>query len=361
MEKLRKQFPLLSQSIYANTAASGLMYDDLLAWRQEHDLDYLIGGSNMKQLSNAMLAETRKVVGSFFNCEPDNIALVPNFTIGLNFLVEGLDKKEKILLVEGDYPSLNRPFESRGFDIEYIAVSKNFETGIYDAIKTKDITVLAISIVQWLNGVKLDLSFLKKLKTDFKDLIIICDGTQFLGTEEFNFADSGIDILGASAYKWLLSGYGNGFLLVKKEVEQCFSLVANGYGSGRNTLASIKERTFCKHLEPGHLDTLNFGSLQFSLEFLEKIGLKNIEAQNKKLSITAKAAFENLGILDKVVVGREEHSTIFNIKADNKVFNQLIERGVICVQRGDGIRISFHFYNTIAEVGKIVSILANKN
>ena len=47
MEKLRKQFPLLSQSIYANTAASGLMYDDLLAWRQEHDLDYLIGGLSL--------------------------------------------------------------------------------------------------------------------------------------------------------------------------------------------------------------------------------------------------------------------------------------------------------------------------
>lgn len=361
MEKLRKQFPVLNQCIYANTAATGLLYDDLLEWRQEHDLDYLIGGSTMKQKSNAMHVATRKVVGAFFNCEPDNVALVPNFTIGLNFLVEGLSKKEKVLLVEGDYPSLNWPFESRGLGIEYIAISKNFENQIYDTIKAKGITVLAISVVQWLNGIKIDLSFLKKLKSDFKDLLIICDGTQFLGTSVFDFAASGIDIIGASAYKWLLSGYGNGFVLVKEEAKKRFSLVTDGYGSGRNSIESKKLRTFCKHLEPGHLDSLSFGSLQFSLEFLNKIGVEKIENQLKQLSETAKTAFEKLGILDEVVVSRKQHSTIFNIKADKKVFNRLLDNDVICVQRGNGIRLSFHFYNTVAEVDKIASVLANKN
>jgi len=323
MKQIRKQFPVLNHSIYANTAATGLLYDDLLEWRQEHDLDYLIGGSEMKMHSNKMHSETRKIVGNFFNCQPDNVALVPNFTIGLNFLVEGLNRREKVLLVEGDYPSLNWPFESRGFNIAYVPVSENFEEEIFSAIKTKGITVLALSVVQWLNGIMIDLSFLKKLKAEFKDLLIISDGTQFLGTQEFNFFESGVDIIGASAYKWLLSGFGNGLILVKDEIKERFSLVAKGFGSGRN-----------------------------SIEFDE-----NIENHNTRLSQKAKIAFENLGLLDEVSSSRESHSTIFNIKGDKQVFEELIRNEVVCVQRGDGIRISFHFYNTLDEVNEIVKIL----
>ncbi|WP_350292842.1 aminotransferase class V-fold PLP-dependent enzyme [uncultured Croceitalea sp.] len=357
MDQIRKQFPLLNHSIYANTAATGLLYDDLLEWRQDHDLDYLIGGSDMKGQSNKMHSETRKIVGKFFNCQVDNVALVPNFTIGLNFLVEGLSKKEKVLLVEGDYPSLNWPFESRDLDITHIAISENFEEQLYDTIKAKGITVLALSIIQWLNGIMVDMSFLKKLKTDFKDLVIISDGTQFLGTREFDFSNSGIDIIGASGYKWLLSGYGNGLILVKEEVKERFALVAKGYGSGRNMKEYNHVRTFCKHLEPGHLDSLSFGSLAFSLEFLNKIGLSKIAQQNIALSNMAKSSFNELGLLEEVVAKRNYHSTIFNIKANKQVFDKLLQNEVVCVQRGDGIRISFHFYNTIAEVGKIVKLL----
>ena len=110
MEKIRSQFPVVKQCIYANTATSGLLSEDLMEWRQGHDIDFLIGGSEMKMHSNRMHSATRKTVGSFFSCESDNIALVPNFTIGLNFLLEGLGKHENVLLLEGDYPSLNWPF-----------------------------------------------------------------------------------------------------------------------------------------------------------------------------------------------------------------------------------------------------------
>ncbi|MDT0605591.1 aminotransferase class V-fold PLP-dependent enzyme [Croceitalea rosinachiae] len=361
MKEIRKKFPVLQQHIYANTAATGLLSEDLLEWRQEHDLDYLIGGSMMKMNSNKMHSQTRKVVGDFFNCPADNVALVPNFTIGLNFLLEGLDKREKILLLNGDYPSLNRPFESRGFEIITLDMTSDVEERIYQTIKNKSITVIAISVIQWLNGIKVDLEFLKKLKSEFPDLLIITDGTQFLGTSNFDFSSCAIDIIGASAYKWLLAGFGSGFLLIKEGVEERFSLVSDGYGSGRNNRENRHKRTFCKHLEPGHLDSLNFGSLEFSLNFLNQMGMKNIEEKLVALSIKAKETFTELGLLEEPVVRREVHSTIFNIKANQAVFDKLLQENIIMAQRGDGIRLSFHFYNTFDEVDAIVKILKKMN
>ncbi|MEO0526101.1 MAG: aminotransferase class V-fold PLP-dependent enzyme [Bacteroidota bacterium] len=357
MQGIVKKFPVLGQYIYANTAASGLLYDDLLEWRQEHDLDFLIGGIPMKSACLGLISETRNTVGTFFNCKQENIALTPNFSLGLNMLLEGLDKKERVLLLENDYPSVNWPFEDRGFPITYARIDENLEQNILEKISSEDISVLALSLVQWLNGVQIDLDFLRSLKKEHPELIIIADGTQFCGTTDFNFEASGIDVLGASAYKWLLAGHGNGFFLFQDDVKAKFSLETIGL-NGVNGDVTMKESIrFTERLEPGHLDTLNFGSLKFSLEFLSDIGIGNIATRNRNLSLMAKKRFSELGLLEDVVLAREGHSTIFNIKGDDTVYKKLTENDVVCSRRGNGIRLSFHFYNSENDIDRIMGIL----
>ena len=357
MQKFIKQFPVLSQYTYVNTATSGLLYDGLLDWRQEHDLDFLIGGSTMKMEGHRLISETRNSVGKFFGCKTDNVALVPNFSIGLNLLLEGLEPKGKVLLLEGDYPSLNWPFESRGHATYFLKVTDALEENIYDRIKLDNINVLALSLVQWLNGIKVDLGFLRNLKKDFPDLLIIGDGTQFLGTESFNFEDSGIDVLGASSYKWLLGGYGNGFMMFADDVPVKFKVKATGFNAAGGDIEGREKVSFSKQFEPGHLDTFNFGSLNYSLGFLNEVGMDIISEQFKKLALKAKGELENLGLLEESVVKRKVHSSIFNIQGNKDLFAKFMEHDVVCAQRGNGIRLSFHFYNTENEIDKIIGIL----
>ncbi|MEZ4971400.1 MAG: aminotransferase class V-fold PLP-dependent enzyme [Flavobacteriaceae bacterium] len=357
MQKIIKQFPILSQYTYVDTASSGLLYDSLLDWRQEHDLDFLIGGSKMKMKSLQLFSETKNTIGNFFGCKMDNVALVPNFSIGLNLLLEGMGGKRNVLLLEGDFPSVNWPFESRGHATHYLEVTESLEENIYDRIKLDNINVLALSLVQWLNGIKVDLEFLVNLKKDFPDLLIIADGTQFLGTEIFNFEGSGIDVLGASSYKWLLGGYGNGFMLFEDNAPAKFMCRSTGFNAADGDMEAREKVSFAKQFEPGHLDTFNFGSLNFSLGFLSDIGMDNITEQIKKLSLKAKGELEDLGLLEASVVKRKGHSSIFNIPGDKDMYAKLRDLDVVCAQRGNGIRLSFHFYNTENEIDKIVGIL----
>src|SRR5690606_39585518 len=111
---------------------------------------------------------------------------------------------------------------------------------------------------------------------------------------------------------------------------------------------------FMKHLEPGHLDTLNFGSLKYSLDFLSRIGMGNIEAHVRELSEFAKDLFAEHGLLQSYVMKRKEHGPIFNINANDDMFRRLTEQNIICSQRGGGIRLSFHFYNTKKDINNIV-------
>ena len=359
MEKVRKEFPALRNQIYVNTPVFGPLYDSLLDWRQEHDLDFLLKASDMRENSLKIISDTRTAVGEFFTCKRENVALINNFSTGLNMLLEGLDKKEKVLLLENDYPSVDWPFASRGFPISYVTVDVHLEQRIQEAIKKDNITILALSVVQWQNGLKIDLEFLKELKKEHPELLIIADGTQFVGTANFDFEASGIDVLGASAYKWLLAGYGNGFMLFKDEVKDRCDLKTIGFNAA-NARPDVQNKVrFARRFEAGHLSCMSFGSLKFSLDFLSRIGKGNIEQHNKRLTEKARQEFTQLGLLQDSVVNRKEHSTIFNIKANDAIFQLLNDNDVICAQRGDGIRFGFHFYNTENDIDAIVQILKN--
>ena len=135
-----------------------------------------------------------------------------------------------------------------------------------------------------------------------------------------------------------------------------FELRGIGNGSVNNDASKRNSITFCKFLEPGHLDSLNFGSLEFAVKFLDEIGPENVQAQLQKLSKKAMAAFTELDLLEPSVTKRKQHSTIFNIKGD-KLFNKLTEENVVASPRGGGIRLSFHFYNTEEEIDVIATLI----
>ncbi|WP_291867106.1 aminotransferase class V-fold PLP-dependent enzyme [Maribacter sp.] len=357
MDKLRSKFPVLRQYIYANTAALGLFSDDLLDWRQEHDLDFLLGGSSMRTESLKIIQNTRDSVAAMFHCKGRDVALVPNFSLGINMLLNHLEKETKVLLLENDYPSVSWPFDTREFNVIKIPISEQLEKDIEETVAKEKVQVLALSIVQWINGVKIDLDFLKRLKANNPNLLIIADGTQFCGTTDFNFEESGIDVLGASAYKWLFSGYGNGFMLFKESVKTKFNIPVIGFYAAGADEEQKNNIPFARKFEPGHLSCLVFGSLNFSIEFMMKIGMDKIEKKIHDLSVIAKEEFVKLGLLEDLVAKRNIHSSIFCIKGNDKLFQHLTDNDVVCSQRGDGIRLGFHFYNTEKDIRDIVKII----
>ncbi|MFS4456561.1 aminotransferase class V-fold PLP-dependent enzyme [Maribacter sp. 2304DJ31-5] len=357
MEKIRKEFPVLRKGIYVDTATYGPLYDSLMNWRQGHDLDFLVHASDMRERSLKLISDTRSTVGDFFKCKWQNVSLINNFSTGLNVLLGGMDKKKKVLLLENDYPSVNWSFENRDFKISYTKAANNLEERLKEIIAKDHINVLALSLVQWVDGFMVDLGFLKNLKKEHPDLIIIADGTQFCGTRTFDFETSGIDVLGASGYKWLLAGYGNGFMLFSDQAKDTFSLNSIGFNAADGNFDQKNDIRFAKKFEPGHLSCLNFGSLKFSLEYMKSIGVERISDHSLKISQLAKETFSEMGLLKETIMRRKGHSTIFNIKGNDRIFQLLRNNNVHCAQRGEGIRLGFHFYNEESDLNEIVRIL----
>ena len=358
MEELRKHFPALESCIYLNTASNGVIPKPVIEWRHQHDLDLMNHASVFRDKHKLHIEQIRQTVAGFFNASTDETALIPNLSFGMNTVLEGLPKGQKILLLKNDYPSINWPVETRDFDVCYAEIDENLEQNIEEAVIKHKPDVFMFSIVQWLSGIRIDFEFLNQLKSYRPNLLLIADGTQYLGTENFSFAENAIDVLGASAYKWLTAGYGNGFIMVKESARERIFPKTIGFNSAERFESAATETTFMKHFEPGHQDTLNYGSLEQAMLFQEKLGKDYLYQIIDSLSGKAKEKFANLGLLKNDTLLREKHSSIFNLKGDKALFQKLKENDIICSPRGGGIRISFHYYNTEEELNKLVGVLS---
>ena len=356
MKNFRKQFPLLEQYTYLDTAASGLLPEVVLEFRQDHDLDFLIGGSLFREKRDSLFLKTRKAVGGLFGCAPNLVALTPNFSYGFNLLMERIDRRKKVLLLRNDYPSVNWAVESRSFNVCYAEIDENLEQNIAEAVEKNKPDIFAFSLVQYINGIKLDLEFLQQLKKQNSDLLLFADATQYCGTEKFDFEASGLDVLGASAYKWLNAGYGNGFFLFKEHMQEKIAPVQLELTElqGKN---KPHKGSFIGKFEPGHLDTLNFGSLKTAIDLVKQIGISEIENRVAQISLPAKEKLAEKGLLETAVINRKQHSSIFNIKGNEKLFQKLRSNKIICSMRGEGIRVSFHYFNTEADLDQLLKQL----
>ena len=354
MNKFKTYFPLTDTYTYLNTAASGLLSKPVLEFRRQHDLDFFHLGGLFKERQGEYLAAVREKVGHLFSCAPNRVALVPNFSYGFNNLLEGIPTSKRVLLLEEDYPSVNWPFVSNDFSINYVSIDEHLEDRIADAFAKAQPDIFAFSVIQYISGIKIDLSFIKALKTKYPETLFFADGTQYFGTELFDFDDSGIDVIGGSTYKWMNAGYGNAFFLFKSDIAHKVAPKTTSF-SAFQAEYKPQEGDFIGRFEPGHQDTLNYGSLGAAIDLINTIGMPVISNQINAMSLLAKEAFGERKLIDKGILNRKQHASIYSLESDASLVDRLRQEGIICVERGGRVRVSFHYFNTPEDLERLLS------
>jgi len=361
MNEIRKFFPALSHSTYLNSPANGLLPKPVFEWRKQQDVDFLSHPDEFRMNHKKKINETKQLLAEFFDSRLEDIAMIPNFSFGINMVLEGLGKEKKILLLNDDYPSVNWPVEARDFEVFFAVIDENLEKNVEEAVEKHKPDVFLFSMVQWLSGIKIDFEFLKKLKSNYPELLIIGDGTQYLGTEIFSFDKSALDVMASSGYKWLTAGFGNGFLMIKESARQKIKTYTAGFNSAPGFESGLFDLPYMNRFEPGHQDSTNIGSILQSIEFVKSMGVEECYSHIRQLSEDAKSELTKLGFLQEAVVNRKLHSNIFNLKGDKSLFETLNQNQISCSPRGGGIRVGFHYYNDENDLDKLLEILKKRS
>ncbi|HXH64196.1 MAG TPA: aminotransferase class V-fold PLP-dependent enzyme, partial [Mariprofundaceae bacterium] len=160
----------------------------------------------------------------------------------------------------------------------------------------------------------------------------------------------------ADAHKWMLGPEGVALFYSRPGAREQLQLSQYGWHmvehAGDFERAEWRPAASARRFEPGSPNMLGIHAMEASLSLLEQVGMENIEAEVLRRSsrlVEAILAEPGLELVTPREPGRRAGIVTFRFSGRDADFHaglyrQLMGRGVICAQRGGGIRFSPHFY-----------------
>jgi selenocysteine lyase/cysteine desulfurase len=298
----------------------------------------------------------KQQVADLLSAKTSEVALIQNFSIGLNLFVQSLPAKTKILLIEQDYPSLTTPFVINDFEVIWTTFEDDNTldlTKIEEAIKRHKPAFFALSHCQYLTGYLADLESIGAICKQYNCKLIV-DATQSFGSISIDVKKCNISILGASCYKWALAGFGNGFLYINENTLNTYPPKSAGYNSFLWEDGIAVYRPSIRSYEPGHQDHVAFHRLGFALQTIKEIGQDFIFLRITELM---DYLIERLEQAQIPIVGDfydENRLGILVIRGKQGLLQHLVSKDIEVSERGGNIRIGLHYYNNEKDVDVFV-------
>ena len=179
-----------------------------------------------KDVQFGALTRARSLAARLLNVSAGEIALATNTSFGLNIAARALplEPGDIVLVSDREFPgkrlSLDAARRSRGAAGAACPSPREGwpdEARLLERLSDPRVRVLAVSLVQFSSGYKVDLAALSKA-TRATGTWLVVDAIQGLGQLPVDLTETPVDILATGAQKWLLSPWGSGFFYVRKEI-----------------------------------------------------------------------------------------------------------------------------------------------
>jgi selenocysteine lyase/cysteine desulfurase len=92
-------------------------------------------------------------------------------------------------------------------------------------------------------------------------------------------------------------------------------------------------------------------------QLLQEIGMENVAAHIKSLAQSLLSCARDLGIHAKTPADSVGPLVVLQCKDSTLLVQKLAESGIVASNRHDGLRISFHVYNTLDDVMAVAEVL----
>ncbi|MHB1305509.1 MAG: aminotransferase class V-fold PLP-dependent enzyme [Limisphaerales bacterium] len=374
-EELRQhEFPVTCRQAYlAHAAASPLprrVSEAVQAAARESMVD-----AQDSIASGSILTETRSLAARLLGATAEEIALVGSTSVGLSLVVGGLSlrRNSNVLIYFDDAPSNVHPWltlAARGVEVRLLNVRELGRIRSIDVLGQidEDTRMVALSSCHFVAGWRLELAAIGR--TLRKRGILFCvDGIQTVGA--FPTPVEFVDILAAGAHQWLLGPAGAGFLYVRRDVQERLAPAVYGWhnvvGSGFVAEATTRFRSDAQRYEAGTANWLGNAGLRAALELILEVGVEAIavELLRKRALLIPELEARGCVVLQSQApeANRSGIVSFHRPGTDlSALYQQLTAAGVVTSLRADRsgrqyLRVSPHFYNTDAELMRVIDVL----
>ena len=364
-EGFRKRFPVLAEKIYLNSCSQGALSQEV----EESMLEYLRSWHRHGSPWDIWLEQYesgRRQFAQLIGAEPEEVALVASASAGVNALASALSFKQrnKVVLGEFEFPTMGHIWlaqRPRGADVAFIKAENNrLRVEAYDALVDRNTLIVPLTHVCFMNGFRSPLAEITQIAHDHGALVLL-DDYQDSGTRPINVKAMQVDAYVTGTLKYLLGPPGLAFLYVRKSIAESLTPTVTGWFGQRNPFA-FDVRLFdpapgARRFESGTPPIPTIYGAIAGVELLQQFGLENVADQIRILTQTLIRGASQLGIQIKTPLNSAGPLVVLESKDADGLVRLFARDGVICSNRHDGLRISFHAYNTLDDVKFVLRLL----
>jgi len=311
--------------------------------------------------------EVRGSVARLINAEPDEIGLTTNTSSGMNLIVDALQGRGEVISCDLEFPVSTITWMHRQIPVHLVANNAGeVDPSDIRGAMTPKTGIISLSHVQYSNGFRSDLA---QLGLEKGNHALVVNASQSAGVFEIDVKRMNIDALCATGHKWMLSGYGSGFVYISRALLADTKPRAIGwlsvedpYGDRNSEInlrsdASARSELGCPHFA-------GIFALGASVEFFTGVGMANIQERALSMNRILTERLGEAGLRVLSPLGNENSrsaETLVAIENPAQVVARLADQSVIVTEKPEGIRVATDFFNNEQDIEQLVEALSRSN
>lgn len=370
----RHEFPVAERNVYLAHAGVCPLPRRVADAVQRAAADGTLGDQEAA-VAPEFIQTTRGLAAQLMGAQPGEIAFVGPTSLALSLVANGLEfrRHENVVVYFDDYPSNVYPWMTladRGIEVRFLNLRRLGVLRVEDVLGQVDEStrLVALASCHFIAGWRLELDRLGQALRA-RDILFCVDGIQTLGA--FPTPVTHVDFLAADAHKWLLGPCAAGVLYVRQEMQARLRPTVYGWHNLRCPDFVAQEdlafRPDARRYEAGSANLLGLVGLRAALELAIEVGVDHIAADlaRKRAWLVAELQRRGYEVLcaEAPPPNAGGITTFHRPDCDMAALHaRLGEAGIVASLRTDRarrryLRFSPHFYNTEAELGRVLELL----
>jgi len=396
IEKIKADFPILKTKVNGkrlvyldNTATSQkpkAVIDALIDYYQNYNANIHRGVHTLSEKASAKYENVRVKVAKFINAKnPEEIVFTRGTTESLNLVahswgLSNLEAGDEVVTTEMEHHSNFVPWQQLAkkqkavFKVAKIDKHGHLDLDNFDSLVTKKTKIVAVARCSNVLGTVNDVRAIAKIirqKAHAKAIFVV-DGAQAVPHLPTDVQDWDCDFLAFSAHK-MLGPTGVGVLYGKKELLD--KLQPHHFGGGMVQKVEHQETTWKEtpwKFEAGTVNIADVIAFGKSIDYLEKLGMKNVSKHTRSLveyAVSKLSKIKGMKIYGPTDIATRTAVVSFNVECIHPHdLSTILDHEGIAIRGGHhcaqplmnalGInscaRASFYIYNTKEDVDALV-------
>jgi cysteine desulfurase / selenocysteine lyase len=350
LARVRADFSYRAGEVYLQAGGAGLPFPGAAAAAGQYYRDVAALGCDAQPLWHRPVESAKDRVSRLLDVQIEDVGFYRNTSEVINLVANSVEWRpgDEVIFLADEYPCNVLPWRrAEAAGATAVAVDPGDphqrEQRLRAALSPRT-RVVSVSHVHPWTGVLHDLTSLGQACREVGALLVV-DGIQALGATRVDL--SYVDVYGASAFKWLMSGFGTAIGAFRERARSMLTPAFRSYGNPPPS----------QSFEYAAPNIPGLYVLDATLAYLEELGWEQIFDRVHALAAYALEVLDRIGIA--AITPRDAHAGIVSIAVRDSatVVAELAQRGVSVSNKMGRVIVSPHFYNTHDDIDRFAAAL----